>query len=252
MGSAWRGSGQDISQESQGGVGRSGAKEIFTLVNLGQSYTRILIEFYQKKNCKIPHFLPILSNVAVCCCKLTQFTSIMSHAVLRESRKTVRGGRVLLHMWGSQREEQYQIIQESLHSTKIAPRIFTTWTWSQSPPAPCWRESFKWTSWNESGLMFHAPVCLGPVMGILISKVKNGWVTVVIVERSDCLISKHWAGLVFMTSDPSGETVNKIHPELVTGDEQHNNSRAQKQNYQQHQPQWSGWHVLTPIHRLPT
>ena len=46
----------------------------------------------------------------------------------------------------------------------------------------------------------------------------------VIVERSDCLISKHWAGLVFMTSDPSGETVNKIHPGLVTGDEQHNNT----------------------------
>ena len=45
----------------------------------------------------------------------------------------------------------------------------------------------------------------------------------VIVERSDCLISKHWAGLVFMTSDPSGETVNKIHPHLVTGDEHHNN-----------------------------
>ena len=138
-----------------------------------------------KKNCKIPHFLPILSNVAVCCCKLTQFTSIMSHAVLRESSKTERGARVLLHMWGraSQREEQYQIIQESLHSTKIAPRIFTTWTWSQSPPAPCWRESFKWTSWNESGLMFHASVCLGPVMGILISKVKNGWVTVVMGEE---------------------------------------------------------------------
>ena len=27
-----------------------------------------------------------------------------------------------------------------------------------------------------------------------------------------------------MTSDPSGETVNKIHPGLVTGDEQHNNT----------------------------
>ena len=100
----------------------------------------------------------------------------------------------------------------------------------QSPPAPHpEKQQFKWTSWNESGLMFHAPVCLGPVMGILISKVKNGWVTVVILERSFCLISKHWAGLawlglVFMTSDPSGETVNKIHPDLVTGDEQHNNT----------------------------
>ena len=65
--------------------------------------------------------------------------------------------------------------------------------------------------------MFHAPVCLGPVMGILISKVKNGWVTVVILEGSFCLISKHWAGLawlglVFMTSDPVGENCTQDPP----------------------------------------
>ena len=33
-----------------------------------------------------------------------------------------------------------------------------------------------------------------------------------------------------MTSDPSGETVNKIHPDLVTGDEQHNNTVRQSQH----------------------
>ena len=46
--------------------------------------------------------------------------------------------------------------------------------------------------------------------------------------------------LVFMTSDPSGETVNEIHPHLVTGDETHNN-RLHHNTV-----------GLTPIYLLPT
>ena len=96
---------------------------------LYEDFDRIL----PKKNCKIPHFLPILSNVAVCCCKLTQFTSIMSHAVLRESSKTARGARVLLHMWGraqpawgaisdySRKPPQYKDSAEDLYNLNMIP-----------------------------------------------------------------------------------------------------------------------------------
>ena len=52
-----------------------------------------------------------------------------------------------------------------------------------------------------------------------------------------------WLGvlLVFMTSDPSGETVNKIHPGLVTGDEQDNNTLPTlSQHHHSHSSQLSG------------